>query len=260
MSPCVHLKRLWTCKVPRSLLHDKYRSESVYPHNFRLVAFGKRSYVEWRRNYIAWGSIAIKDFHDNLIGSISFHFVQTHGLAWVTALTVLCPSSNILILTSSLTMFLFPFGPTLENTLLLVLPSPVRLVWVMPLMSLIRRLHSASLTADHFIPDFISGYAFWMISSAGSFMIMGRRTFPILNSSASADIGSCRFLELVYKPTFEKQRRSLSHRTCWYTVESAQREIVQSLTSVRATKDVVADHVGNTKPSSFLVDKFFQLM
>ena len=62
----------------------------------RLVAFGKRSYVEWRRNNIASGSIAIKDFHDNLFGSISFHFVLEHCLAWVTALAVLCSSSNIL--------------------------------------------------------------------------------------------------------------------------------------------------------------------
>ena len=50
-------------------------------HNFRLVAFGKRSYEERRRYDIASGSIAIKDFHDNLIGSISFHFVQAHCLA-----------------------------------------------------------------------------------------------------------------------------------------------------------------------------------
>ena len=64
-----------------SLLHDRHKSELVYPHNFRLVAFGKRSYVEQRRNDIASGSIAIKDFHDNLIGLISFYFVQAHCLA-----------------------------------------------------------------------------------------------------------------------------------------------------------------------------------
>ena len=95
-----HANSTW-CKVPRSLLHDKNWSELVYPHDFRLVTFGKRSYVERRRNDISSGSIAIKDFHDNLIGSISFHFVQAHSLAWVTALTFLCSSSNIL--TSSLT-------------------------------------------------------------------------------------------------------------------------------------------------------------
>ena len=119
-SKCGHADSTW-CKVPRSLLHDKHRSEPVYPHDFRLVTFDKRSYVERRRNDIASGSIAIKDFHDNLIGSISFHFVQAHHLAWVTALAVLCSSSNIL--TSLLTMSLFPFGPTLENTLLLMLPA-----------------------------------------------------------------------------------------------------------------------------------------
>ena len=43
---------------------------------------------------------------------------------------------------------------------------------------------------------------------------------------------------------------------CCYTVESAQYEISQSHTSVRDTKDRVADHVGNTKPLSFRVDKF----
>ena len=129
-------------KVPRSLLLDKHKSEPVYPHNFRLVAFGKRSLVERRRNNIASGSIAIKHFHDNLIGSISFHFVQAYCLAWVTALAFLCSSLNIL--TSSLTMSLFPFGPTLENTFFLVLPNPARLVWVTPMISLIRRLHSAS--------------------------------------------------------------------------------------------------------------------
>ena len=57
-----------------SLLHDKHWSETVYPNNFRLVAFVKRSYVERRRNYIAYDSIAIKDSHDNSIGSISFDF------------------------------------------------------------------------------------------------------------------------------------------------------------------------------------------
>ena len=74
-SDCGHADSLR--KVPRSLLHNKHRSESVYPHNFRLVTFGKRSYVDRRKNDIASGSIAI-----NLIGSISFHFVQAHCLAW----------------------------------------------------------------------------------------------------------------------------------------------------------------------------------
>ena len=67
--------------VPRSLLHGKHRHESVYPYNFRLVAFGKRSLVERRGTDITNGFIAIKDFHDNLIGSISFYFVQAHCLA-----------------------------------------------------------------------------------------------------------------------------------------------------------------------------------
>ena len=168
-SDCGHADSTWH-KVPRLLLRNKHRSESIYLHNSRLVAYGKRSYVDQRRNDIASGSIAIKDFHDNSIGLISFHLVQAHCLAWVTALAVLCSSSNILI--SSFTMSLFPFGPTLENTFLLVLPIPARLVWVTLMMSLICRLHStpwASLTADHFVPDFISGYTFWMISSAGRF-------------------------------------------------------------------------------------------
>ena len=134
-SDCGHADSTWR-KVPWLLLHEKHRSESVYPHNFRLVAFGRRLYVERRRNDIASGSSAIKDFHDNLIGSISFHFVHARCLTWVTALACLCSSSNIL--TSSLTMSLFLFVPTLENTLLLMLPSPARLVWVTLIMSLIR--------------------------------------------------------------------------------------------------------------------------
>ena len=66
-SECGHADSTWR-EVPWSHLHEKHWSESVYPHNFRLVAFGKRSYVERKRNDIASGSIAIKDFHDNLIG------------------------------------------------------------------------------------------------------------------------------------------------------------------------------------------------
>ena len=137
-SDCGHADSTW-CKV---LLHVKHRSESVYPHNFRLVIFGRRSYVAQRKNNIASGSIAIKDFHENLIGSISFYFVQVHCLAWETAVAILCSTSNIL--TSSFTMCLFLFGSTLENTMLLMLPSPSQLVWGMPMMSLIHRLHSAS--------------------------------------------------------------------------------------------------------------------
>ena len=47
---------------------------------------------------------------------------------------------------------------------------------------------------------------------------------------------------------------------CCYAVESTQHKIAQSHTSVRATKDKVANDVGNTKPSSFRVDKFCQLI
>ena len=50
-----------------------------------------------------------------------------------------------------------------------------------------------------------------MISSTESFIIMWRCTFPILNSSTSEDIGSRRFPELVYKPTFEKRGGTPSH-------------------------------------------------
>ena len=123
-SDCGHADSTW-CKVPRSFLHDKHRSESVYPHIFRLVAFGKRSYIERRRDNIARGSIAIKDFHDNLIGSISFYFVQAHCLACVTALAVLCSFSDNLTSSYHKSFFL---GATLENTLLLMLPSQARLV------------------------------------------------------------------------------------------------------------------------------------
>ena len=152
---------------------DHFYTTSTSPNWYSPIILGWSHFVERRRNDIVSGSISIKDFHDNLIGLISFHFVQGHCLAWVTALAFLSFSSNIL--TSSLTMYLFPFGPTLENTLLLVLPSPARLVWVTPIMYFIRRLHSATcvvLTTDNFAPDFISGYTFRMTSSAKSFIII----------------------------------------------------------------------------------------
>ena len=123
-------------------------------------------------------------------------------------MVVLCSSSNIL--TSLLTMSLFLFGPTMENTLLFMLPRPAWLIWVMPIMYLIHRLHSAS------------------------------------------------WIALLLKNKEELQATYAG--ICCYTVEPAQHEIAQSHISVRATKDRVADHVGNTKPSSFRVDKFWQLI
>ena len=130
-------------------------------------------------------------------------------------------------------------------------------------MSLIWRLHTASwaaLMADHFVPDFISGYAFRMISAAESF-IMWRCTFPIFNSSDSEDIGGSRFPEWYINP-LSKNKELLATYACifCYTVESVQYEISQSCISVRAAKDGVADHVGNTNPSSFRTDKFCQLI
>ena len=219
------------------------------PHNFRLVAFGKRSYVERRRN----GSIAIKDFHDNLIGSISFYFVQAHCLAWVTAMTVLCSTSNILI--SSHTMSLFPFGPTLKNTLLLVLPSPARLVWCL----------SGCIPP----PDFIS-YLILFLDTPSEW---SRRLSP--SSSCEGVLsqfwillpvkifGALGFQNWYINPLSKnkKKLRATYAGICCYTVESTQRKITQSHPGhVRATKDGVADHFGNTKPSSFQVDKFCQLI
>ena len=137
---------------------------------------------------------------------VRYHSIlsKLHCLAWVTALAFLCSSSNIL--TSSLTMsFLLgplwriPFGSCYS----------AQLDWFeWRLWCLIRRRHSASwaaLTANHFVADYISGYAFRMISSAESFIMMWRRTLPILNFSPSEDIGSCRFPELVYKPTLKNK-------------------------------------------------------
>ena len=97
---CRHADGTWR-KVPRSLLPRKvprsHSADLVYPYNFLLVAFGKRSHVERRRKDIASGSFEIKDFHDDLIGSVSFHFVQAHCLSWVTAVAVLCSPSNIFV-------------------------------------------------------------------------------------------------------------------------------------------------------------------
>ena len=124
-SGCGHADSTW-CKVPWSF-YTKSRSEFVYPHNFRLVAFG-RSYVEQRRNDTTSGSIAMKDFHNNLIGSISFHFVQAHYLAWVTAVTVFAPPQTSWLLHSP---YLFPLWDPLWR-----IPCcsccPAWLVWVMP--------------------------------------------------------------------------------------------------------------------------------
>ena len=198
---------------------DQFYTKSTDP-NFRLVTFGRRSYVDRRRNDITSGFIAIKDFLDNLIGSISFYFVHAHCLAWVTAVAVLCSSSNIL--TSSLTMSLFSFGLTLENTLLFVLPSPTRLVWGTSIMSFIRRLNSASWTT--FVPDFISWYAFQMTSSAEPVIIMWRLTFLILNPSTSEDIGSCWYINLLSR---NKEELPATHAgICCYTIESAQRNLI----------------------------------
>ena len=68
--------------VDMQIVHDARYPDHFYTtstdpnrYNFRLVAFDKRSYVERRRNDIAIDSIAIKDFHDNLIGLILFPFV-----------------------------------------------------------------------------------------------------------------------------------------------------------------------------------------
>ena len=80
-SYCGHTDSTWH-KVPGSILLEKQWSESLYPHKFRLVAFGKRSYVERRKNDIVSGSIAIKGFHGNSIGLISFHFVEAQILNW----------------------------------------------------------------------------------------------------------------------------------------------------------------------------------
>ena len=191
-SDCEHTDRTWR-KIPQSLLYIKHRSESVYPHNFRLVAFGKRSYVERRRNYITSGYVAIKDFHDNLIGLISFHLVLSHCLARVIALAIRCSSSSN-ILTSSLIMFLLPFGPTCCSC------YPTQLDWFEWRLWSFKFVGCIPPTGwpqrpTTFIANFISGYANRMISSTGSFIIMWRRTFQILNSSTSEDIGGCRFSE-----------------------------------------------------------------
>ena len=196
-SDCGHADSTWR-KVPRSLLHDKHRSESVYPHNFRLVAFGER-YVERRRNIVS-GSIAIKDVHDNLIGSISFPFVQAHCLARVTAVAVLCSPQTSWLRSPCL---FFPLGPIWRIPYCSCYPA--QLDWFE------WRLWCLWFVGFNLPPDFISGYAFRMISSTESFIIIWRRTVPILNSSTNEDIGSCRFQELVYKPTFEKQGGTPNH-------------------------------------------------
>ena len=204
-SDCGHADSTW-CKVLHSLLHDKHKSESVYPHNFKLVTFGERSYVEQRRNDIISGSIAIKDFYDNWFDIIPFYPSTLFGLSNSTGCS--------LLLLKHPDFFShhvsFSLWAHFEEYLVARATQPSSI----GLSDAYDVFHSASwaaLTADDFEPHFISGYTFWIILSAESFIIMWRRTFPILNSSTSEDIGSCRFPELVYKPSYEKQGGTPNH-------------------------------------------------
>ena len=79
-------------------LHEKQRSESVYPHIFRFVIFGRRLYVDQKRMVLPMAPLQIV-FHDSLMGLISFQVVHADCL------------------TSSITICLFLFGFSLEKNL-----------------------------------------------------------------------------------------------------------------------------------------------
>ena len=162
-----HLKQWWTCRL--DIAQDtpitftrKAQIRIDVPHNFRLFAFGRRSYVRRKRDVIASGSIAIKDFHENLIGFTSFNFLQAHCLAWVTAVAVFL---LLLLLLKHPDFFAIPFT----------------LLWRIAcccIMSVIRRLHfafCAASTTDQFVADFISRYVFRITSSVESFTIISIR-------------------------------------------------------------------------------------
>ena len=206
-SHCGCADSIW-CKVPRSLLHEKHRSESVYPHNFRLVAFGRRSYVERRRNDIASDSIAIKDFHDNWFDIIPF-----------------CPSTLFGLSNSSGCSLLLHKHPDFFAQ---HVSFPLWIHFREYLVARATQPSSIGLRVAYAVFDSLAAFRllggpngrplrtwfyFWIRlpnDIVESFITVWRCTFPIL-SSTSEDIWSCRFPELVYKPTFEKEGGTPSH-------------------------------------------------
>ena len=81
----------------------------------------------------------------------------------------------------------------------------------------------------------------------------------LMAAKALHSIKMCLTVQIVWQVKNKEEIPATYAVICCYTVESTQRKIVQSHTSESATKDGVADHVGNTKPSSFQVDKFCRL-
>ena len=188
---------------------DHFFTRSADPNRYIPIILGW-SHLIWDHMFVfiiklSWKSL-IAMFHDNLISLMSFHFVQTYCLAWVKAVTC-----YPLLLLKHPDFFAhhvsFPLWTHFGEYFVAraTQPSSIGLSDAYDVFdSLASFRPRAALTADHFLPNFISWYAFRMTSSAECFIIW-RRTFPILNSSTSEDIGSYRFPELVYKPTFEKQ-------------------------------------------------------
>ena len=72
----IHLNIWSDCGLHGAKYLDHFYMKITDPI-FWLVAFS-RLYVERKRNDIVSSSIAIKDFYDYLIDSVSFNFVQTH--------------------------------------------------------------------------------------------------------------------------------------------------------------------------------------
>ena len=147
--------------------------------------------MEQRRKDKARGSIVIREDHDSFLASASPQFIHVHCLAWPAAMATLFSSS--IILSSVMTMSLWPLLSSRENHRCGVLPKPALQVWVAPMTSLIWRLASASCTAlaaDHLVPVLTSGCTWHMTSSSESRSMKWSLAFPTLNSSVMDAKGS----------------------------------------------------------------------
>ena len=144
----------------------------MYPHIFRCLAYWRRSYVDRGRKGIANSFIVNKVFHESLMSSISLLVVHAYCLVWITTVDVLCPFKQFDVFNYH-TPFSLEFS--LEKNLWVVWPNTARLFWAIISISLTHRLDNAfcvAFAADHFIPDFISGWTPRMQLSAISWALL----------------------------------------------------------------------------------------
>lgn len=149
------------------------------------------SWVDRRTNDIANGPIVMRLFHDNFVGSMSLHVVQADSVYYSLLFLDIPDFFNQHIPFYLLTLTVEKLGVCVSQT------SSVDLVTA--IISLVRSLDSVSWVAStvgHLKTILISGCG-RTDSSAKSLIIVWRRKFQTLNSSAIEEIGSCRFLPLV---------------------------------------------------------------